>query len=300
MKPHDQALLDKLNAPLPRDAIRTRKQAGTNLAYVEGWWVFQQLNEIFGYDGWNSEVISLEQAELTPYTKNGKDMYRCAYVCHAKLLVYFSSKATTTIADMVSKQDVGTGIGFSVNAGDAIEGAAKEAVTDAYKRCARQLGNQFGLPLYDKDRENVETKEEAQERRATPKPTPPVDNSSQNRTTGANFNKYDFFKALKPLKPKVGDYMYYRILNQHGLMKANELTGSGKNDADTADKIIAQLSELPALISEEGYNIEIGRLVQEYPYVESFVKGKIPNADDERQRMLKQIDQIIAERTKAA
>jgi len=299
MKPHDQALLDKLNAPLPRDAIRTRKQAGTNLAYVEGWWVFQQLNELFGYDGWDTEIINLEQAELTSYTKNGRDMYRCSYVCHAKLLVYFASIVTDD-TDIVSKQDVGTGIGFSASAGDAIEGAAKEAVTDAYKRCARQLGNQFGLPLYDKDRENVETKEEAQERRASPKPTPPVDNSGQNRTAGANFNKFDFLKAIKPLKSKVGDYMYYRILNQHGLMKANELTGSGKNHADTADKIIAQLSELPALISEEGYNIEIGRLVQEYPYVESFVKGKIPKADDERQRMLKQIDEIIAERTKAA
>jgi hypothetical protein len=48
-------------------------------------------------------------------------------------------------------QDVGYGIGQSYSSfADAFESAAKEAVTDALKRCLRTWGNRFGNCLYDK------------------------------------------------------------------------------------------------------------------------------------------------------
>jgi ribosomal protein S5 len=55
----------------------------------------------------------------------------------------------------VTRQDVGFGSGFAKMVGDAIEGATKEAATDALKRAARTFGNIFGLALYDKSRANV-------------------------------------------------------------------------------------------------------------------------------------------------
>jgi hypothetical protein len=63
----------------------------------------------------------------------------------------------------VTRQDVGFGSGFAKGVGDAIEGATKEAATDALKRAARTFGNIFGLALYDKSRANVQ---------AAPEPLP--------------------------------------------------------------------------------------------------------------------------------
>jgi recombination DNA repair RAD52 pathway protein len=53
--------------------------------------------------------------------------------------------------------DVGYGDGSDkTNPGKAHELAAKEAVTDALKRCAKNLGMSMGLALYDKTQENVD------------------------------------------------------------------------------------------------------------------------------------------------
>jgi hypothetical protein len=45
---------------------------------------------------------------------------------------------------------------------DAVEGATKEAATDALKRAARTFGNVFGLALYDKSRANVQAPPEVE------------------------------------------------------------------------------------------------------------------------------------------
>jgi DNA repair and recombination protein RAD52 len=62
----------------------------------------------------------------------------------------------TVTAGGVTRQDVGFGSGFAKMIGDAIEGATKEAVTDALKRCLRTFGHPFGLALYDKERAHVQ------------------------------------------------------------------------------------------------------------------------------------------------
>jgi recombination DNA repair RAD52 pathway protein len=51
----------------------------------------------------------------------------------------------------VIKEDVGYGDGFGKNYGEATELAAKEAVSDAMKRCLRMFGDPFGLVLYEKN-----------------------------------------------------------------------------------------------------------------------------------------------------
>jgi hypothetical protein len=67
---------------------------------------------------------------------------------------YYTCIVRVTVGDVV-REDVGFGSGYGKKAGDAIEGATKEAVTDALKRCLRTFGSQFGLALYDKERANV-------------------------------------------------------------------------------------------------------------------------------------------------
>ena len=111
--------------------------------YIEGWHAIAEANRIFGYDGW-SYTIGLVKDDIREATKDGKTQWQAAYSC----------VCTVTVGTTV-RQDVGFGSGFAARIGDAIEGATKEAVTDALKRALRTFGNQFGLALYDKKRENV-------------------------------------------------------------------------------------------------------------------------------------------------
>ncbi len=131
-----------LAAPLdPKHVVKPSGNFGPKGDYIEGWHAINELNRIFGFDGWSYTINltrdALERAE-------GKDQWQAAYTCIC----------TLTVGD-VTRQDVGFGSGFAKAIGDAIEGATKEAVTDALKRAARTFGNVFGLALYDKSRANV-------------------------------------------------------------------------------------------------------------------------------------------------
>lgn len=132
-----------LQAPLdPKHVVKPSGSFGPKGDYLEGWHVINEMNRVFGFDGW-SYTIDLKQDALAK--AEGKDQWQAAYTCICTLTV------GTTI-----RQDVGFGSGFAKMIGDAIEGATKEAVTDALKRCARTFGNIFGLALYDKSRANVQ------------------------------------------------------------------------------------------------------------------------------------------------
>lgn len=142
MTPEQTAML---NAPLdPKHVKKPSGSFGPKGDYLEGWHVINELNRVFGFDGW-SYTIDLRRDALTE-GKDSRDnpQWQAAYTCVCTLTV-----------GAVTRQDVGFGSGFAKMVGDAIEGATKEAATDALKRCARTFGNVFGLALYDKSRENV-------------------------------------------------------------------------------------------------------------------------------------------------
>lgn len=131
-----------LEAPLdPRHVKKPSGSFGPKGDYLEGWHVINELNRIFGFDGW-SYTIDLSRDALEKAAD--KDQWQAAYTCVCELRV-----------GEVTRQDVGFGSGFAKGIGDAIEGATKEAATDALKRAARTFGNAFGLALYDKTRANV-------------------------------------------------------------------------------------------------------------------------------------------------
>ena len=137
--------LAELQKPLdPKYIVKPSGQFGPKGDYLEGWHVINEANRIFGYDGW-SYRIDLKQDALAQQP-DGK--WAAAYTC-----------VCTIIVGDVTRQDVGFGSGFAKQIGDAIEGATKEAATDALKRVLRTFGNQFGLALYDKSRANVSAPE---------------------------------------------------------------------------------------------------------------------------------------------
>jgi DNA recombination protein Rad52 len=136
----------ELAKPLAADHIKKPTgRFGPKGDYLEGWHVINEMNRVFGFDGWSYTIdLSRDALELGK-DGNGNDQWQAAYTCIC----------TLTVAG-VTRQDVGFGSGFAKGVGDAVEGATKEAATDALKRAARTFGNIFGLALYDKSRANVE------------------------------------------------------------------------------------------------------------------------------------------------
>lgn len=134
-----------LRAPL--DPAHVKKPSGSfgpKGDYIEGWHAINELNRVFGFDGWSYTIDLTRDALEKAKDSKGNEQWQAAYTC-----------VCTLTAAGVTRQDVGFGSGFAKGIGDAIEGATKEAATDALKRAARTFGNIFGLALYDKSRANV-------------------------------------------------------------------------------------------------------------------------------------------------
>ena len=154
--------IERLSAPLDRSKVKTRSQAGQKLSYLEGWQVIEFANEVFGFDGWNRETVLLNESsrdlvniKKQDYkTKEWKEyqQWRISYVCKVRI----------TVGNVVREgTGFGSGMGKPEAIGDAIEGAIKEAETDAMKRALMTFGYGFGLALYDKTQSNVEDAKES-------------------------------------------------------------------------------------------------------------------------------------------
>ncbi|MFP4239819.1 MAG: RAD52 family DNA repair protein [Rhodosalinus sp.] len=139
------------------DPAKVRKpegRYGPKGDWIEGWHAIAEANRIFGHGAWSYEIKSLTRDVLEQgTTSKGEPQWVAAYSCIVRL----------DVAGTV-REDVGFGSGYAKQAPDAIEGATKEAVTDALKRALRTFGWPFGLALYDKQRAHVGV---------TPPPPPP-------------------------------------------------------------------------------------------------------------------------------
>lgn len=142
-----------LASPLSPTVIKKRQSfgnSGPTLVYIEGWYAIDKANQIFGYDGWSMETIRLEETSRDE-GKDRKGNVQWQVSCVATVRVRVGQNGHT-----ITREGTGFGSGFSKLIGDAIEGAYKEAETDALKRALRSFGNQFGNALYDKEFSNVE------------------------------------------------------------------------------------------------------------------------------------------------
>ena len=136
-----------LTAPLGRSHVKSRKQAGRDLSYIEGWHAIAEANRIFGYDKWNRHTQKLRQLG-EPREVDGK--WRVAYMAKVAIIV------VTGDDHPVIREGTGYGSGIDRDVGSAHESAIKEAETDAMKRALMTFGNPFGLALYDKEQNGVE------------------------------------------------------------------------------------------------------------------------------------------------
>jgi DNA recombination protein Rad52 len=139
--------LAELKKPLDEKRIERRKAKFGTVEYLPTWDVINRANEIFGYGGWQREIIRLEKV----FEEESDGTYTVGYLCESRIIV-----GETVHEDV--------GFGSAVNYPDptaAHEKAMKAAVSDSLKRCLRAFGPQFGLLLYrSAERREVEESEE--------------------------------------------------------------------------------------------------------------------------------------------
>lgn len=154
-------IAELLKATLSRRNVKSREGRGrTKLDYIEGWWAISEANRIFGFDRWWRETIYMQKEDAHQYTNtnNNKQLWSVCYTAKVRVTVIIDG--ITTI-----REGTGYGSGNDSDLGAAIEGAVKEAETDAMKRALMTFGDPFGLALYDKQQSNV-----TNDRPSTPPP----------------------------------------------------------------------------------------------------------------------------------
>lgn len=131
-----QAKLDKKLGP---EYISKRIGFGSSrVAYIEGWKVINLANQIFGFNGWSTEVKSVMVDFLDE--RQGRFCIGCTAIVRV------------TLDNGTYREDIGYGtVENERRKSAAFERAKKSAVTDALKRSLRGFGNALGNCLYDKD-----------------------------------------------------------------------------------------------------------------------------------------------------
>lgn len=126
-----EILLKGINA----ERIAQRKGGGGKaLSYLEAWDVKAHMNRIFGFLNWSADVLSADLA----YEDNSDGKWSVGYKVVLRLSVNGASYTEAAVGSAVLP-----------SRGEAHDMAIKTAESDAFKRAAINLGDQFGLSLYN-------------------------------------------------------------------------------------------------------------------------------------------------------
>ena len=117
---------------------------GKGFAHLEAWDVRAHLIRIFGFANWSAELVDMEPIFETCTEKDGKTRWTVAYRATMRLTIFTGGMedAVYTEAAVGDSQN-------NPNRADAHDMAIKTAESQAFKRCAINLGDQFGLSLYN-------------------------------------------------------------------------------------------------------------------------------------------------------
>jgi hypothetical protein len=138
---------------LLRSISPNRVQQHQGQSHLEAFDVRRWLTRVFGFGGWSDEILALEMVHqsIWPVTDNkgepvpGKHRATVVYRVTLRLTVKDVHGNVITSWD-----DAATGEAVNQpTVGDAHDLAVKAAVSQALKRCAVNLGDQFGLSLYN-------------------------------------------------------------------------------------------------------------------------------------------------------
>jgi hypothetical protein len=144
------------------------------VSYVEGWYVVDMANEVFGFGNWDAETVEMkrehEPVQIPPTEEHPK----------GGIVVTYSARVRITVHSIDGQRKVvrersGGHRGFGPTVGQAVEDCVKAAETDATKRCFTTFGNVFGLALYDRQQRNVLTPERRQIEPGRERPMAPIE-----------------------------------------------------------------------------------------------------------------------------
>ena len=151
--PITPAQYDTLMKPLNGTRVAKRSQGGKQLSYLESWDVRAHLIRVFGFGNFDVEVVESHSVDTreyeTPSRNQGeppKVMVECIW--YAKVRLTIRDNDGERIA-RYTEAAVGSTSGPKTMLGEHHDNAVKTAASDALKRCAINLGSQFGLSLYD-------------------------------------------------------------------------------------------------------------------------------------------------------
>ena len=144
----DDHLVDVLLRPIKQSRV---KQA-QGFSHVEAWDIRATLIRMFGFCGFSVMEVSPATCiyERERKLSSGKDGVAIAYKAHIAIVIHLPDGDVT-----YSGSAVGEAINQASNAGDAHDQALKTAESQALKRAATNLGDQFGLGLYDEGSTNA-------------------------------------------------------------------------------------------------------------------------------------------------
>jgi hypothetical protein len=154
-------ILWELRQPLDMSRVKRRQAPGmVSVPYLEGYDVIDRANRIFGFTWsfdlvgepvivrWQKKVLIWNQQEkrkVPSLDANGN------VLVEEVGLVYITGKVTV---DLDGKFHCHADLGrcaFTGDSPEALDMALAGSVTDCLKRCFRQMGEQFGNSLYDKE-----------------------------------------------------------------------------------------------------------------------------------------------------
>ncbi|MDX2763367.1 Rad52/Rad22 family DNA repair protein [Streptomyces europaeiscabiei] len=117
-------------------------------AHVQQWDVRRFLIRVFGFGGYDTELVSIDcvrEIEHPPSNPSGKSRWTVVYRVHQRLTIKDIAGNPIASYDGVATGDAQNQPGL----GDAHDGAVKEADSQSLKRAAVNLGDAFGLSLYN-------------------------------------------------------------------------------------------------------------------------------------------------------
>lgn len=127
----------------PIDPRRVLKD-GKGMSHLSQQDVTAHLTRILGYGNYDTEIVDLQCVFEHPRDEHGKRFDVC-YRARVRLTIRNTDGETVAIYE-----DVSTGTAQNQTRGDGHDLASKTAVSLAKKRCSINLGDAFGLSLYNR------------------------------------------------------------------------------------------------------------------------------------------------------
>ena len=104
----------KFDAPVPKDALKSRKQSGQQLTYLDSHYIITKTNELLGHENWSYSVGNFQVIQQERKKGSGENATEKEYVGYV-------AQATVTYQG-ATRSDLGAGPGPEQTLGVGMRG----------------------------------------------------------------------------------------------------------------------------------------------------------------------------------